>query len=315
MGIALADGEPRPTSPIKDAERMTTYTKADVIHIGYPKAASTFVQRFLEGHPEVTVDHNCLVPLLYPRPIGDTAVVKEKPSPDKIHVSRDENIAESICWIGGLNNWRRYKYVPGAWDRVKNDIVVDPAETASRIHKVHFDAKVLLLIREQADWLQSAYKFVMSQLPDTHRSFADYCTTPSGVVFLQAGHYDKIIQVYIDMFGSERVRVLRFEDIVGAPKQFAAELCAFIGISERLLPQNRANETHALMTRIQRFLPIVERLPQSVKDALKPHALRLLPGRRTQILSSHDVRILRSMYAASNQRTEKLIAQLPGPGR
>jgi Sulfotransferase family len=289
---------------------MTKHTRADVLHIGYPKAASTFVGRFLGAHPDVTTDHNCVADLLLSRSIPNASVVVEKPHPNKIHVSRDESIAESVCVIGKLENWQRYVYVPGGWDSVKDDIVVDPAEAALRLHKVHPDAKVLVLIREQVDWLQSAYKFVMSQLPAAQRTFADYCTTPSGVVFLKAGHFDQTIGAYIDIFGSERVRVLRFEDIGSAPKRFAAELCAFIGISERPLPQRRENETHALIARIQRFFPIIERLPRSVKTTLKPHASRLLPGARGAILSSRDIRMLRSIYAASNQRTERLIGQL-----
>lgn len=289
---------------------MTKQTKADVIHIGYPKAASTFVGQFLKAHPEVTTDHNCVADLLLSRSLADSSVITEKPCPNKIHVSRDESIAESVCVTGELKNWQRYVYVPGAWDRVKDDIVVDPAEAALRLHKVHPDAKVLLLIREQVDWLQSAYKFVMSQLPAAQRSFTDYCTTPSGVVFLKAGHFDQTIAAYIDVFGSDRVHVLRFEDIVSAPKRFAAELCAFIGISERPLPQRAENESHAQIARIQRFFPIIERLPRSVKTVLKRRAVRLLPGGRRAILSSRDIRMLRSMYAASNQRTERLISQL-----
>jgi hypothetical protein len=150
----------------------------------------------------------------------------------------------------------------------------------------------------------------MSQLPRNRRSFADYCTTPSGIVLLQAGHFDQTIRAYTDAFGSDRVRVMRFEDIGGAPKRFAAELCEFIGVAERPLPQRRENETHAQIARIQRFFPLIEGLPRNVKNALKPHAMRLIPGARGAILSSRDVRMLRSMYAASNQRTERLISQL-----
>jgi len=286
---------------------MMTHTKADVLHIGYPKAASTFVVRFLEGHPEITVDQFQLSHLL--KSTG-TFALSEKPCFNKIHVSKDENVAESVCVIGEIKNWQRYVYVPGAWDRVKNDIIVDPAEAASRLHKVHPQARVLLLIREQADWLQSVYKYVMSQLPWNQRSFADYCTTPSGVVLLQAGHFDQTIRAYIDVFGSRRVCVLRFEDIVAAPERFAAELCTFIGVSERTIPQVRENETHAQIARIQRFFPMIERLPRGVKSALKPHAMRLIPGARGAILSSREIRMVRSIYAASNQRTEKLIGQL-----
>jgi hypothetical protein len=285
---------------------VTSHTRADVLHIGYPKAASTFIVRFLENHPEITVDQFKLSDLLHP---GDIAL-GEKPCADKVHVSKDENVAESVCVIGEAKNWHKYLYAPGAWDRVKNDVVVDPGETASRLHKMHQDAKILIVIREQADWLQSVYKFVISQLPWNYRSFAGYCTTPSGIVLLQAGHFDQTIGAYVDFFGSNRVRVLRFEDIVRAPKRFTAELCGFIGVSERPIPQRRENETHTQIARIQRFFPVIEQLPRSVKNSLKPYAMRLIPGARGAILSSRDLRMLHSIYAASNQRTERLIRQL-----
>ena len=289
---------------------MTTHTRADVLHIGYPKAASTFIHRYLDSHPEVTTDHNRLASLLLQRPSADSPAIVEKPSRDKIHVSREESVAESVCVVGELKNWQQYLHLPGAWDRVKDDIVVDPGEAASRLHKVHPHAKILLLIREQADWLQSAYKYTVSQLPAGQRSFADYCTTPSGIVMLKAGHFHQTIRAYIDVFESQRVRVLRYEDIERAPERFAADLCAFIGISERPMPQRRENETNVQIARIQKLFPIIDRLPRNMKLALKPYASRLLPGGRGSILSSRDIRILRSAYVVSNQLTEKLIRQL-----
>jgi hypothetical protein len=289
---------------------MIPQIRTDVIHIGYPKAASTFIEQFLKNHPAVTTDHNCVTELLLTPSRSQSFTVAEKPSSNKIHYSRDESITESVCLVGELKNWRKYLYIPGAWDRVRNDIIVDPAEAASRLHKVHPQAKILILIREQADWLQSVYKYVMSQLPWNSRSFADYCTTPSGIVHLGAGHFDRIISVYVDTFGSNRVRVLHFEDIVRAPRRFTGELCSFLGVSERPLPQRRENETHAQIARFQRSFPFIDQLPRGVKNALKPHAMRLLPGARRPILSSCEIRVLRSMYAASNQRAEKLIRRL-----
>jgi Sulfotransferase family len=296
--------------PATDLEQLavTIQNRADVLHIGYPKAASTFIVRYLENHPGITVDQFKLSELLQ-RTDGRIAV-SDKPCPNKIHVSKDENVAESICVVGEWNNWQRYLYVPGGWDNVKDDVIIDPQQAASRLHKVHSEAKVLIVIREQADWMQSVYKFVMSQLPWNRRSFSDYCTTPSGIVLLQAGHFDQTIRAYVDVFGAPRVHVLRFEEIARSPNRFAAELCNFLGVSQRPLPRRRENESHAQIARIQRVFPFIELLPRGVKDAIKPHAMRLIPGARGAILSSRDTRMLRNIYAASNGRTEKLIAQL-----
>jgi hypothetical protein len=296
---------------MNDAARTRATTSADVLYIGYPKAASVFVGRYLENHTEVTIDHGRIAFLLLPPSAADSSLVSGELCQNKIHVSRDEGLAESLCVIGDLSKWHRYKYVPGAWDIVKDEIVVDPEEAASRLHRAHPHAKVLMVIREQTDWFNSLYKYSINELPAAQRLFTDYCATPYGAVFLQAGHFDRTISAYLDIFGSNRVCVLRYEDIVNAPARFAARLCAFIGVAERPLPIKRENESHAQIARLLGLFPIVGRLPRRAKDAIKPRAARFLPGARRTLLSPREVRMLRSLYIVSNQRTEKLIGQLP----
>lgn len=287
-----------------------TTANANVLYIGYPKAASVFIGKFLESHPEVMLEHHRIALLLLPRSTPDHFPSAGVPHRGKIHVSRHEGFAESLCVTGDLDNWHRYKYVPGAWDRVKNDVLVDPVEAASRLYSAHPRAKVLMVIREQVDWLNSIYKYSINELPATQRSFSDYCATPYGAVLLEAGHFDRTIRAYVETFGSKHVCVLRYEDIAEAPARFAARLCAFVGISERSLPQRRENESHAQIARLLRLFPIVGRLPRRVKDTIKPQAARILPGARGLLLSSREVRILRGMYTLSNQHTEKLLSQL-----
>jgi hypothetical protein len=300
----------RQRSAIPPSASTPMSISAEVLYIGYPKAASVFIGKFLENHPEVMLEHHRIAQLLLSRSTPDHFPGAGKPCRDQIHVSRHEGFAESLCVIGDLENWHRYKYVPGAWEHVKNDILVDPGEAASRLHKAHPDGKVLMVIREQADWLNSIYKYSINELPAGQRSFSDYCATPYGSVLLQAGHFDRTIQAYVNVFGSDRVCVLRYEDIVEAPARFAARLCAFIGISEQPLPQRRENESHAQIARLLRLFPIIGRLPRAVKDALKPRAARILPGARGLLLSPREIRILRSIYLLSNQNTENLINQL-----
>jgi len=294
---------------MNDAVLTPIVTNADVVYSGYPKAASVFLGKFLENHPEVTIDHHGIVPLLL-QSNSTSFPIAAKPCHDKVHVSRDEGFAESLCVIGDLSKWHRYKYIPGAWDVVKDDILVDPDEAARRLHRAHPQAKVLIVLREQTDWLNSIYKYSINELPAAQRSFADYCATPYGTVLLQAGHFDKTITAYLDIFGSNRICVLRYDDLVNAPGRFTARLCAFIGIAEQPLPPRRENESHAQIARLLRLFPIVGRLPRSAKDAIKPRAARLLPGARGMLLSSRELRLLRSVYVLSNQRTEKLIERL-----
>src|SRR5262249_35791004 len=117
------------------------------------------------------------------------------------------------------------------------------------------------------------------------------------------------ISAYADVFGSGRVHPLRFENIIRAPGRFSAELCAFMEISEQLIPQRPENESNAQVARIRRQFPIVDRFPARMKNILKPLAARL-PNGRGVILSYREIGIVRSIYATSNQRTEKLVAQL-----
>jgi len=288
------------------AER-TPAAGPDVIHIGCPKTATTFIARFLESQPEVTIDHFGAISA--PGSAGPFSA--KEPLPAKIHVSRRETLGLSLCVVGDVESWRRNMYAPDSWNLVKKDLDLDPATTALRLQRSHPNAKILITVREQVDWLHSAYKYSVPALPPTRRSFADFCATPMGIVYLQAGHFDRTITAYLDVFGADRFRVLRFEDIVSAPKRFAAELCAFIGISERPIPQRRENESNAQMARLLRWFPIFDLLPRKIKYALKPYAERL-PAGRSMILSSRDIRMIRSIYAASNQRTEELLLQLSG---
>jgi Sulfotransferase domain len=287
----------------------SAHVEPDVLYIGYPKAASTFVSHFLESHPEVTTDRDRLSPLLCESSIARPhSAIGEKPRPNKIHVSIDEMVAISVC-LANEEKWKNWRLIPGTWDKVKDDVLLDPTAAALRLQKMHSRARVLLLIREQSDWLHSAYKHFLRHLPGTQRTFADFCATPQGIAMLQAGHFDETIRAYIDVFGSERVHALRYEDLAGAPKLFTNQLCAFVGISERPIPQGRENESHAQVARIRRRFPIIDQLPIRIKSLLKPLAARF-PGKRGLLLSSRELLILRSLYATSNQRTDKLLSQL-----
>jgi hypothetical protein len=289
---------------------MATPLPADIVYVGYPKAASTFVEYYLAADDQVTVDRDALRPL-YGASIG--AVESGAPrqaSGGSIHISINEKVAESVIFIGDHAHWRNHMFTPGAWETVRPHIRIDPVEAAARIKKAYPSAKVLIVVREQVDWLHSAYRYFLPRLPAGRRTFADFCTTPRGIVYLQAGYFDVTIEAYIKAFGSAAVKVLRFEDIRRAPENFAAELTRFIGLDARPLPREKANEGSTIRAAFirQRF-PGVDSLPPGLRR-LGGNLVALLPGRGGTLLSSAESQLLKGLYTISNQRTESLIVRL-----
>jgi hypothetical protein len=289
---------------------MNARPHAPFLYIGYPKAASTFLGRYLDRHPDVAVSRIRLNHL-NTRSVSDVAPAGDESAPaGKTDVKVNEKIAESICVVGDSRLWHRYKFVPDSLPMLKEHVVLDSHEAARRLKQAYPSARVFFTLREQVDWLHSSYKFFMPQLPAGQRSFADYCRTPRGIAYLQAGHYDRTIEAYAETFGSERVLVLQFDDIRKDPRQFLSRLCGFLGIAERALPTERANEgSTPQAARIRQLMPFVDRLPQPIKKLGKA-LLPFLPAGGESVLSDKETAAIREIYAESNRRTEKLLAGL-----
>ena len=291
---------------------MPTYAPADIVYVGYPKAASTFVEYYLSAYDKVTVDRDAQWPL-YGASIGAIEAGEPRHAVNgDIHISINEKVAESVIYAGDHAHWRHHMFMPDAWDMVCSHIRIDPAEAAARMKKAYPAAKVLIVIREQVDWLHSAYRYFMPRLPAGQRTFADFCATPRGIVYLQAGYFDVTIQAYIDAFGSDAMKVLRFEDIKRSPESFAAALTRFIGLDARPLPRDKANEGSTVRAAfIRQKFPGVDSLPPGLRR-LGGNLISMLPGRGGSLLSPSEAQLLKGLYTVSNQRTDKLIGRLGG---
>jgi Sulfotransferase family len=292
---------------------MTAHVSADVLYVGYPKAGSTFIYRFFDSHPEVTIDRHKLRPLVYARLANEKTNTIEKLDSSKVHVSLDEQITESPYLIAEREIWKKYCFIPNAWDQVKHYLSMSPHELPACLRELYPSSKVLMVIREQSDWLHSIYKYSMLHLPAGQRKFSEYLSTPHGIASLEAGHFDQTIEAYVDAFGSSRVGVLRFEDIINAPEHFSKSLCGYLGIPIRRLPEAAENQSLVQIAKLRKLLPAVDRLPLRIKKnitpAVKALASRLPVGRKT-MLSDDEIRMLRSFYKMSNERTDKLLSRL-----
>jgi Sulfotransferase domain len=113
-------------------------------------------------------------------------------------------------------------------------------ESAQAIKQSLNKVRFVFILREPVDRLRSWYKFArMNGLLEATISFSQYIdmqksgsdkNTPQHLRALEQGLYFSFLQTYIDMFGSDKIKVLFYEDLAADPKAFCVEICEFASI-------------------------------------------------------------------------------------
>lgn len=276
--------------------------KADVLYIGYPRSGSTYLRAYFRNHPQINYDDQQIAELLY-QPDYKPELI-DKPN-GKVYISCDESIAESVCITGRPEMWSKYLYAPGCFNLVRHDLVINPREAVRRMKRVHPNAKILMVIREQVDWFSSLHKATVSSLPRNQRTFHDYWLCPQGIAMRAAAYHDRVIEAWTGAY--DNVLILRYEDLM-VPRT-AHRLCNWLGVDHVAFPPKRINESHAGLTRLHQWLPFLSSMPHNVKSTLKPFT-KFIPGKRRSVLSRDDEEMIATHYEESNRRTHLLLMRL-----
>jgi Sulfotransferase domain len=105
------------------------------------------------------------------------------------------------------------------------------SEYAKRLRASFSDARVLIVIREQRDWIRSYYRYrTQSELDARLVDFLDQPLRGDALFNLGFLRYDLLIRLYQELFGSERVLVLTYEQLSADPQSFVDAIGAFTGI-------------------------------------------------------------------------------------
>lgn len=189
-----------------------------IIHIGYPKAASSSLQENLfKNHPSFHY-LNVIHPSVFYEMVyslteenfdsrkAETIFQQEVTQSflkDKINIIADERFTA---------NWIDYRMV------------------ADRLYHFLPEAKILVVIRNQADILRSRYDMHPYDYSDPRKKWLTFEEWLSSAVsrmkenFLNALHYDECISYYRDKFGVQNVHVLLFEKLVAFDSRTMEEL-------------------------------------------------------------------------------------------
>jgi hypothetical protein len=194
---------------------------------------------------------------------------------------------------------------------------------ATRLAQLFPDARVLVVIRRQADMLVSIYKqYVVRGGVLPHRRYFEPPAAGFRMPVFRAGHleYHRLIEHYVELFGADRVRVLAMEDLTRDPATFVREITSFAGARDPgPLPSAPVRRSHAAATaavqrRLNRWLlrddvnPTAPfrfgRLP-SLMRRVDPILARVMPGADRR-LRAYAESFARGRYAESNRRTAAL---------
>ncbi|MCZ6775608.1 MAG: sulfotransferase [Ignavibacteria bacterium] len=203
-----------------------------LIHIGYHKTATSWLQKFVFQNSNASFI--CPVPrsllahkLIYPNALDFDS---EQCRADLLH---ETPIEESKSFTMAVSS-ERLSGNPHSGG-------YDSKQTADRLKQVFPNAKILIVIREQKSMILSVYKQYVRV--GGMCSIADYLQPPEKrrVPLFDLAHfaYDRLIRHYMGLFGAANVLVLPYELFRREPKTFLSSILTFAspGINARILEQ------------------------------------------------------------------------------
>lgn len=219
-----------------------TETPNKYIHIGYPKSASTAIQKGFFGI------HNQL------HHLGCGAKKKSNFWDDHGYINEELNIAMEIdlryktnfsydkdrikeIFEKQFNEAKNNKNIHAVGISNENFCFnwhggIDVTEKAKRLKYIFGEnTQILVVLRNQKALIESLYKeTIRFGYPGSFHEYLKYLWIYKDRNFLYEFCFDKIIHLYSELFNSNNVHILFFEDLKKNPKNFLQNISTAIGV-------------------------------------------------------------------------------------
>ncbi|HEX8282928.1 MAG TPA: sulfotransferase [Pyrinomonadaceae bacterium] len=256
-----------------------------LIHIGYPKTGSTFLQAWFERHPEfryapggLSGFHNVY------------EVARPDETPYKFYVTSFEGLSTPHAYAGEVRLDFGGARAPRD-ERVKDN----QRAVCSLLASLYPHSRVLVMTRGFRAMILSAYSQSVRMGARLH--LAEMCRELADRLRDDARHYydyDYLIKLYVEAFGAENVLVLPYELLRDDQAKFLAALEARLGVSHAEVELGRVNPS--LSPEELYWYPVISR-------AVSAAAARLGPARRERLYGWYVRRTL-------DNRLRRLVAVL-----
>lgn len=205
------------------------------LHVGLAKTATTTLQRMLfSRHPQVGY-------------LGKNWVDNDAAKSALMHLARSPERHVDLHEIASAFDELIRRYSADEQRRIclvsEEDLTtfrfINPKLCARRAKVVFPHARVLLVIREPIEWLQSMYFFRLSlRFPETLDGFNAWLKSGIDSDFVRSDlgqiQIGTLLDIYVDFFGPENLTVLRYEDFAADTADFVEELSTLLGIDGKI---------------------------------------------------------------------------------
>lgn len=234
-----------------------------LIHIGYPKTGSTFLQSWFERHPALRYE---------PGGLGGFRNVYEAARPPArefdYFVTSFEGLATPHESAGGI----RLEF--GGAEPVRPDPVKANQRAVCKVLRAVFPgSRVLIVTRGFKGMIASAYSQSVRMGGRLHP--AEMCRELAARLCEDATHYydfDYLIRLYVEAFGEENVFVMPYEMLRGDQAAFLAALEEQLGIRHADITLGRVNES--LSPEELYWYPLISRAVSRAAALLGPARFR-----------------------------------------
>ncbi|MGH9196332.1 MAG: sulfotransferase domain-containing protein, partial [Acidimicrobiia bacterium] len=227
--------------------------ESPLIHIGYHKTGTTWLQKFLFSNESAGFG------LAFP--VAEVSRLIGRPNP----LVFDTETTRSLLLEGIDSVLTGDLYPVLSAERLSGNPHsggYDSAALAERLHDLLPKGKVLIVIRKQADAVLSSYKEYL--LKGGRGSVSEYVRPPRDgripLFDLEHFSYHLLVALYLDLFGRTNVLVLPYEHFQRDGRGFVSAICEFAGVkaSEDLPYDRRVNTAmSALVAAVRRRVNVV----------------------------------------------------------
>ncbi len=246
------------------------------VHIGYPKAASTTLQKHLfHKHSELNNLGNY--------PTANIGIDSKEIDCEASYLKYKElkqfysNILQldDIEYAFSKNDAVFNTYVLPRMSADKINIFshegflatffsnADRGDKAKRLCSFFSEPKIMIIIRNQLEMIKSQYAdwpfdpraFTMRRTVDINEWIQIDIRTPESKNFIRSLNYYYVINYYVSLFGEQNVRVFLFEEMVNNLERFANDISDFLGITaaqtRAILSNKHENKARNIQLRSQ----------------------------------------------------------------